>query len=153
MSFTLESPSFPDGGAIPPRHVRDGDNVSPELRWSGAPDGTQSFVLVVEDPDAPSGTFRHWALFDIAATSERLTEGAANLPVRVGQGVNDFGNAGYDGPRPPRGHGVHHYHFRLLALDVATLGIDAPAPIEAILKRAAPHVVAETELVGTFEAP
>src|SRR5690606_5678044 len=117
MAFTLESPAFENGQTIPEAYVREGGNLSPPLRWSGAPAGTRSFLLVVEDPDAPRGVFRHWAVYDIVAERTELPEGTAG-PERFRQGVNDFGNDRYDGPRPPKGHGIHHYHFRLSALDV-----------------------------------
>lgn len=150
MTFTLESPAFRDGAVIPERYVRRGRNVSPPLLWKDAPTGTKSFTLIVEDPDAPSGTFRHWAVFDIDPTSSELPEGSAIEHAR--SGVNDFGNQHYDGPQPPAGHGVHHYHFRLAALDTATLGLSDRVRISDVWKAAKPHILAETELVGTFEA-
>jgi Raf kinase inhibitor-like YbhB/YbcL family protein len=154
MTFVLESPAFRHGETIPEKYSRTGQNVSPPLVWSGAPEGTRSFVLVVEDPDAPSGTFRHWGVYDIDGTRDRLPEGttAGAKTESLGHGVNDFGNAHYDGPQPPKGHGVHHYDFRLAALDVETLDMDRRAPIEQIWKAAEPHILAEAELVGTFEA-
>jgi Raf kinase inhibitor-like YbhB/YbcL family protein len=149
MTFTIESPAFRNGGEIPAKYARDGDNVSPPLIWSGAPDGTRSYLLVVDDPDAPSGTFRHWALYDVAADQGSLPEGVEGGP--AGVGINDFGNAGYDGPQPPRGHGVHHYHFRLEALDVEKLDLGGATRIKDIVQAAKSHVLDETELVGTFE--
>ncbi|WEX10557.1 YbhB/YbcL family Raf kinase inhibitor-like protein [Chelativorans sp. AA-79] len=153
MAFTLESPAFRDGERIPDRFVRDGENVSPPLVWRDAPAGAKSFMLVVEDPDAPSGTFRHWGVYDIDANRDRLPESttAGAKTESLGHGVNDFGNPHYDGPQPPKGHGVHHYHFRLAALDVETLHCDGKARIEDMLDQAKPHVIAEAEFVGTYE--
>ena len=152
MTFVVESPAFGDGEPIPSRYARKGDNVSPPLRWTGAPPGTRSFVLFVEDPDAPSGTFRHWALYNIAAERDQLPEGADVADKeRFGHGVNDFGNPHYDGPQPPKGHGAHHYHFRLAALDVPNLDLPLTANIDEIWNAALPHVIAEARLVGTYE--
>src|SRR5687768_17037562 len=115
MSLVLRSPAFADGERNPDRHARQHDNLSPPLEWVGAPEGTRSFALVVEDPDAPRGTFRHWAAFDISPGRTRLEEGAGRRGGDLKQGANDFGDTGYDGPQPPEGHGPHHYHFRLAA--------------------------------------
>jgi len=153
MAFALESPAFSNGEEIPKKYARNGDNVSPPLVWKDAPEGTRSFALIVEDPDAPRGTFRHWAIYDIAPERTRLPEGTTSgaKTESLGHGVNDFGNASYDGPQPPRGHGLHHYHFRLLALDVDTLDLAERAEIDAIWREARPHVLAEADLVGTYE--
>lgn len=152
MSLTLMSPAFADGDRIPDKHVRDGQNLFPALKWAGAPDGTKSYVMIVEDPDAPRGTFRHCGIFNIPANWDGLPESAdtkAGTGPRFSQ--NDFGHARYDGPQPPAGHGTHHYHFRLAALDVAHLTVPASAGIEALWKEARKHVLAEAELTGTFE--
>ncbi|MER9653575.1 YbhB/YbcL family Raf kinase inhibitor-like protein [Mesorhizobium sp. M0152] len=153
MAFALTSPAFADNQRMLPRYARDGENVSPPLEWTDPPQGTKSFALVVEDPDAPSGMFRHWAVYDIDAQRNALPEGTTSgaKTESLGHGVNDFGNPHYDGPQPPRGHGLHHYHFRLLALDVETLHLDEKASIDDILKKAKPHVLGQAELVGTFE--
>jgi Raf kinase inhibitor-like YbhB/YbcL family protein len=150
MSFSLHSAGFRNGGEIPRKYVRAGDNLSPPLSWQDAPVGTKSFVLIVEDPDAPSGTFRHWAVYDIAAGNTELAEGAGSKSADLKQGVNDFGDAYYDGPQPPKGNGVHHYHFRLAALDVAALHPDG-SKVREIWASARPHTLAQTELVGTYE--
>ncbi len=150
MTFSLESPGFRNGGAIPREYARAGDNLSPPLHWQGAPQGTKSFVLIIADPDAPSGTFYHWAVYDIPADSTQLPEGAGSESADLSQGVNGFGDDYYDGPQPPRGHGVHHYHFRLAALDVEALHPKGKKVAE-IWAQARPHMLGETELVGTYE--
>lgn len=153
MVFALRSAAFGNGDRIPEKYARDGQNLSPPLTWSDTPAGAKSLVLVVEDPDAPSRTFRHWAVYDVAPGRTDLSEGtgSASNASGLGQGINDFGNGYYDGPQPPCGHGVHHYHFKLMALDVESLNLDRKMPIEELLKTAEPHVVATAELVGTFE--
>jgi hypothetical protein len=148
MTFTLESPVFRNGALIPEKYARLGRNLSPPLSWTDAPIGTKGFTLIVEDPDAPSGTFRHCALFDMDRHTSHLPEGTAVEPAH--SGVNDFGNPPYDGPRPPGGHGVHHYHFRLAALDTEMLDVSREARIGDVWKAAKPHILAEAELVGTF---
>lgn len=152
MPLTITSPAFRNGDVIPTRYTRDGENLSPPLEWRDAPPETKSFVLIVEDPDAPSGTFRHWALYNIPANTAGLPEGASAQGCGgAGEGVNGFRNASYDGPQPPRGHGPHHYHFRLAALDVPQLSISTSAKVEDIWTKARPHIVAEAEVVGTYE--
>ncbi len=152
MPLTITSPAFRDGEVIPTRHTRDGENLSPPLEWRDAPPETKSFVLIVEDPDAPSGTFRHWAMYNIPAGEAGLPEGASAQRLRgAGEGVNGFRNARYDGPQPPKGHGPHHYQFRLAALDVPRLDIAASAKAEDIWMKAQPHIIAEAEVVGVYE--
>jgi Raf kinase inhibitor-like YbhB/YbcL family protein len=152
MPFTITSPAFRNGEVIPIRHTRNGENLSPPLAWRDAPPETKSFVLIVEDPDAPSGTFRHWALYNIPANETGLPEGASAQGLRgAGEGVNGFRNARYDGPQPPKGHGPHHYHFRLAALDVPRLDIPASAKAEDVWAKVQPHIIAEAEVVGVYE--
>ena len=149
MTLTLTSSAFRDGQAISETYAQAGNNKSPPLAWRGAPDGTKSFVLVVEDHDAPVGTVTHWIVYDVPADSDGLLEGLDND--QVAQGRNDMGHSRYDGPKPPKGHGPHRYHFRLSALGIASLGLsDKPEP-NAVKKAARGHVLAEAELVGTFE--
>ncbi len=153
MAFTLESSAFNEGQRIPRKYSRGGENISPPLVWKGAPAGTRSFALVVEDPDAPAGTFRHWGLYNIPLERSTLPEAAGVKIKSLGCGVNDFEEVHYDGPQPPKGHGIHHYHFRLVALDVDTLHLRPRARVEEIWKEARPHIIAEAELIGTFENP
>jgi Raf kinase inhibitor-like YbhB/YbcL family protein len=151
MPFALHSPAFQNGGAIPETYARDGDNKSPPLQWTDPPAEAKSFALIVEDPDAPSGVFRHWAVHSLGAEQRQLREDAGGGQNPSGrEGTNDFGETGYDGPQPPPGHGVHHYHFRLMALDVANLDVPAGAKAAVIEAAARPHVIAETEIVGTY---
>jgi Raf kinase inhibitor-like YbhB/YbcL family protein len=152
MPFTIISPAFRNGEVIPTRHTRDGENLSPPLEWRDAPPETRSYVLIVEDPDAPSGTFRHWAIYNIPAGETGLPVGASGQGHGgAGEGVNGFRNARYDGPQPPKGHGPHHYHFRLAALDVPNLDVPPSAKAEDIWAKAQPHLVAEAEVVGVYE--
>jgi Raf kinase inhibitor-like YbhB/YbcL family protein len=144
--FRLTSPSFAEGDAIPARHTCDGANDSPELDWRGAPAGTRSLVLIVRDPDARG--FVHWLAYGIeGATDGSLPERIPPSAASPKQGRNDFGDIGYGGPCPPSG--THHYVFALSALDVA-LGLDGSkrlAEVEAGMKG---HVLASTELTGTY---
>jgi Raf kinase inhibitor-like YbhB/YbcL family protein len=153
MPLTLASPAFAEGKRIPPKYSRQDKNLSPPLRWSGVPDGTRSLALIVEDPDAPSGVFRHWCVYNIRPDRDRLPESVETGPDATGlrYADNDFGYARYDGPQPPRGHGVHHYHFRLVALDVPSLDMPGKAGAAAVWKEARKHAIEEADLVGTFE--
>jgi Raf kinase inhibitor-like YbhB/YbcL family protein len=155
MTLTLNSPAFARDQTIPNQFSRDGGNVSPPIEWRGAPAGTRSYALIVEDPDASKGMFRHWAAYDIPADAQRLSEGAGSreqgAPLQMA--VNDFGNAHYDGPQPPPGHGTHHYHFRLFALDVPALEVPPSCSVEDVLDAAQDHSIEEADLVATFERP
>jgi Raf kinase inhibitor-like YbhB/YbcL family protein len=152
MPLMLSSPVFPPGGAIPAQYTCDGADISPPLSWSGAPQGTGSLVLVVEDPDAPSSTFQHWAVFDLPATSHGLDAGySARRPApTLHQARNDFGTVGYGGPCPPRGHGIHHYRFRLLAISRPALAIKPPAAASDVLKAAQPYIIQQAQFIGTY---
>jgi Raf kinase inhibitor-like YbhB/YbcL family protein len=149
--LTLRSPAFADGERIPDRFARSHGNVSPPLEWTGAPSGTKSFALLVEDPDAPRGIFRHWVAFDIAPDRARLEEGAGRGGNSLRQGANDFGDTGYDGPEPPAGDAPHHYHFRLAALDVEQLDVGPQQRAEAVWSAIEGHVLEETEIIGVYQ--
>jgi Raf kinase inhibitor-like YbhB/YbcL family protein len=145
--LSLTSDAFQNGQAIPTQFTCDGADQPPSLKWGEPPAGTRSFALVVDDPDAPSGTFRHWGVFDIPPSARSIGGGE-----RIGTEVNnDFGKPGYGGPCPPKGHGVHHYHFKLFALDTDKLGLPANAKIADIESAAGQHAIGEGELVGTYE--
>ncbi len=152
--FQVESPDFKDGENIPKRFTCEGEDISPLLRWSPPPQGTKSFILVIEDPDAPMGTFVHWLAYDIPAGRHELPRGAAGdkaLRAAMKQGLNDFGHIGYGGPCPPKGHGPHRYYFMLKALDTTTLGLPDGASKSELERAAAGHVMAEARLMGRFE--
>lgn len=151
MALTLRSPAFEDGARIPEKYARDHGNVSPPLEWRGAPEGTKSFVLVVEDPDAPRGTFRHWAAYDLPPDRTQLKEGAGRRGSDLKHGANDFGNANYDGPQPPEGHGTHHYHFRIAALDIDHLGAGPAQRAAEVWATAQAHMLDQAEIVGTYD--
>ena len=154
----LTSPCFRDGERIPERHTADGADVSPPLNWMEVPDGTAELALVVDDPDAPRAEpWVHWLLYGIPAECRALEEGLPRSerpgePDGARQGRNSFSsdNLGYRGPAPPRGHGTHHYHFRLHALDEA---LDVPAGVDRKTLEAAldGHVLATAELTGIFQ--
>jgi Raf kinase inhibitor-like YbhB/YbcL family protein len=152
MPLLLASPAIPPGNEIPLQYTCDGANTSPPLSWSDVPEGTGSFVLILEDPDAPSGLFRHWVVFDIARTARTLDAGysAGRPAAALHEARNDFGKVGYGGPCPPKGHGTHHYHFRLFAISRPSLDLRGPpAPLE-VLRAAQPYVLQQAEFVGTY---
>lgn len=127
MALKLTSTTLTPGGMIPTRYTCDGEDLSPPFEWSGASEGARSFVLVCDDPDAPGGTFHHWAAYDIPPDWTGLGEGAGS-PVPLAafkHTINDFGKPGYRGPCPPPGDAPHAYHFRLSALRIPSL---APPP-------------------------
>ena len=149
----LNSSAFTDGSTIPRRFTCDGEDLSPPLDWSGAPPGTRSFALLCDDPDAPAGTWHHWAAYDIPADQTALAAGAAQHAERQGfkQAVNDFQQPGYGGPCPPHRHGPHHYHFRLLALSIDRLAVRKDASCRDVERKARKHVLAEAILLGIYE--
>lgn len=154
MSLNLISPAFTEGMEIPQKFSRLGENLLPPLKWNGAPADAQSYVLMIEDPDAPSGTFHHCGIFNIPRDWDGLPESADTRPGPDGGlrfAENDFGNVRYDGPQPPKGHGVHHYHFKLAALDIPSLSVPASAGVHAMWREAKKHTLSQAELVGTFE--
>jgi Raf kinase inhibitor-like YbhB/YbcL family protein len=144
--FALQSSAFEQGGPIPRRHSCEGENLSPPLSWSGVPGGTRSLALVVDDPDAPGGTFTHWLGWALDAGAEGLGEGEA-APV---EGRNDFGTSGYRGPCPPPGHGRHRYSFRLYALD-SDPDLRPGAGKGELERTLEGHTLAAAELIGTYE--
>ena len=156
MPIEIQSSAFSDHQAIPRRHTGDDEDASPPLAWSGLPDGTQELALVVDDPDAPSPQpWIHWVIYGIPASHAGLKAAlpkGSSLPDPAGamQGKNSWGAPGYRGPAPPRGHGVHHYHFKLYALD-AKLGLKPGAEKHELQSAMKGHVLAEGELVGTYQ--
>ena len=140
MPLLLASPAFAQGGPIPSEYTCDGADISPPLRWSGVPSGTGSLVLVVEDPDAASGLFRHRAAVDIPPGVGGLSAGYVRSRPAAGlrEARNDFGADDYGGPCPPRSAGTHHYHFRLLAISRPSLDLAASATAEQVVEAAQP---------------
>ena len=145
----LVSSAFADGAAIPRRFTCEGENISPPLQWSDAPEGTRSFVLLCDDPDAPAGTWHHWAVYDIPSDVAEFAENAGRI-TKMKQAVNDFCKTGYGGPCPPPGDGPHHYHFRLFALKVPKLEVPADATAAVIASNVNANRLAETELIGLY---
>jgi Raf kinase inhibitor-like YbhB/YbcL family protein len=148
--FALKIEAFADGGAIPSVFTCEGDNISPALVWAGEPAGTQSFALVMDDPDAPAGTWNHWLLWDMPGTVHSVPEHyrAAHA---VHSGTNDFGKTGYGGPCPPKRGGSHRYFFRLYALDTPTLGVPQGARRKQLESTLRQHQLGIAEYMGRFE--
>ena len=145
------SGAFTDGETIPAVYTCDGANISPAIKWSTPPKSTLSMAVVVDDPDAPSGDFTHWIVYDIPPDIHRLPEhvpGNATLSSGSHQAQNDFEHIGYGGPCPPSGP-AHHYHFHVYALDTRLTLPDnaARADVDAAVKG---HILAQGELVGTY---
>jgi Raf kinase inhibitor-like YbhB/YbcL family protein len=148
--FDLSSSVFEPGEALHSRYSCDGDNISPPLLWANAPEGTQSYALIMDDPDAPGGTFVHWVLFNIPAEADSLGENITHEYVLTNssrQGVNSWGSLGYGGPCPP--DGTHRYIFTLYAVDTL-LDLDPGATKQQLLEAVEGHVLADAELVGTY---
>lgn len=150
-SMSLTSPAFKPLGPIPRKYTGEGEDVSPPLEWKDAPKGTQSFALVVHDPDAPlvspgSYGFVHWVLYNIPGAVSALAEGTD----RYTTGHADFGQDRYGGPMPPNGHGPHHYYFWLFALD-EELSLPPGLTLWELMREIAGHTLGMNRLVGTYE--
>jgi Raf kinase inhibitor-like YbhB/YbcL family protein len=144
--FTLSSSAFAAGQPIPARHTCDGEDASPPLEWSNVPAGTHTLALIVDDPDAPGGTFTHWLAWGLDPKAGGVAEGE---PAPT-EGRNDFDVAGYRGPCPPPGHGPHRYVFHLFALD-AEPAVTPGASREELEHTSATSALAVAELTGTYE--
>jgi Raf kinase inhibitor-like YbhB/YbcL family protein len=152
MAFTMQSPDFANGADIPRAFTCDGEDRSPALSWSGAPDGTKSFALIADDPDAPAGTWVHWVIFNIPAKTQSLPGGAEKkeqLQDGSRQGRNDFRKLGYGGPCPPPGK-PHRYFFKLYALgsELTLLAGASKADVERAMEG---HALAHAELMGRYK--
>jgi hypothetical protein len=146
MSFALTSPAFTQGQPIPSQFSCKGADVSPALAWTEPPAGTRSFALIMDDPDAPMGTWDHWVLFNIPPETRSLPEDfQPAAPIATGR--NSWGRNDYGGPCPPSG--THRYFFKLYALDT-TLNLSAGADKQALLSAMQGHILAQAELMGTF---
>jgi Raf kinase inhibitor-like YbhB/YbcL family protein len=151
MVFQLICSDFKEGEIIPIKHTCSGKNSSPALSWKGAPENTRSYSLILDDPDAPSGTFVHWVLFNIPADCTSLSENIQSVPILpfIGiQGINDFRRIGYGGPCPPQGQ-IHRYFFKLYALDTI-LHVKAGANKIEVEKEMKGHILAQAQIVGKF---
>jgi len=153
MVFSIMSRVFEHGGNIPSKYTCEGEDVSPPLVFAGAPSGTKSLALIVDDPDAPDPkapkmTWVHWVLYNLPADTAGLEEAAASLPTGTLEGINDWKHTGYGGPCPPIGR--HHYFFKLYALDAVLPDLHQPtkAKLEQAMQR---HILAQTELMGTYQ--
>jgi len=154
--MTITSTAFANQAGIPRHFTGDGEDVSPPLAWTAVPAHAKELALVVEDPDAPTPEpWVHWLLYKIPPTATGLPEGvpasgSLSEPAGALQGLNSWDEIGYRGPAPPKGHGVHHYHFRLYALD-APLEIGPGSKKKAILSAIEGHILAQAELVATYD--
>ena len=150
MGFILSSTAFTEGGPIPQKYSCDGEDISPPMQWTDPPEGTMSFALIADDPDAPVGTWVHWVLYNIPADARSLPEAFpsdADLPDGSKNGENSWPRLGYGGPCPPGG--THRYFFKIYALDLI-LDLDARATKEQLLNAMEGHILAESELMGTY---
>jgi Raf kinase inhibitor-like YbhB/YbcL family protein len=142
----LRSSAFEGHKPIPERHTSDGEDVSPQLEWSGVPEGTAAFAVVMHDPDAPLvDGFTHWVTYGIPGDSTGLPEGHGGQTT----GINSLGNSDYNGPAPPPGHGVHHYYFWVYALD-EDLQLPPSLDRQALLAQIEDHVIEQARLIGTY---
>jgi Raf kinase inhibitor-like YbhB/YbcL family protein len=144
MTFSITSTAFATGAAIPPRYTCDGDDAIPPLAWSGAPASTRTFALIMDDPDAPGGTYVHWVLFNLPATAAALPESEASGV----QGKTNSGRTEYGGPCPPPGK-PHRYYFKLYALD-GPLSLRSGATKADVERAMEGHVLASAQLMGTY---
>lgn len=146
FGFELFSKDFKNGGYIPPAYTCLGKDVSPELHWKNPPKGTKSFVLIVQDIDAPGGIFYHWMVYDIPSYIKSLKQGTKLYH----QGINSFGNVGYGGPCPPPGK-AHRYYFDLYALNINSLNLPQNASIDQIRDKMRSHILGTAFLFGLFK--
>jgi Raf kinase inhibitor-like YbhB/YbcL family protein len=152
QSVELKSGAFSQGDAVPKQYTGDGENISPPLAWSEPPEGTKSWALICDDPDAPMGTWVHWVVFNLPADERELAENQPRdekLSNGAAQGKNDFGDLGYGGPAPPKGK-PHRYFFKLYAVDTS-IDLKPGATKAELLKALEGHVLGHGELVGTYQ--
>jgi Raf kinase inhibitor-like YbhB/YbcL family protein len=149
MAFTVRVERFENGATIPVEMTCEGGDVAPAVSWSGEPAGTKSFALIMDDPDAPGGTWTHWLLWDIPSDRHRIENGFRPGVFGV-SGKNDFGREGYGGPCPPRGHGAHRYFFRVYALNVPRIEVKPGAKRAAVDPAIHRCLMAEASHMGRF---
>lgn len=147
----ITSSAFSQGAVIPDEFTCKGDNKSPQISWSDPPAGTQSLALIVEDPDAPAGTYTHWIAYNISPLKKSLPAHLQSAPHLEGlmQGKNDFGHTGYGGPCPPKGDKAHRYFFRIYALDTR-LDLPPGAGRQQLEEAMLDHIIGQGELMGKY---
>lgn len=146
QDLRITSPAFENHKQIPDRHTGNGEDAAPALEWSGVPEGTKAFAVIVHDPDAPLvDGFTHWVAYGIPADATGLPEGGGD----VVSGQNSMGKEGYMGPAPPPGHGTHHYYFWVYALD-DDLELEPGLDRRALIDRIEDHVIEQARIVGTY---
>jgi Raf kinase inhibitor-like YbhB/YbcL family protein len=145
MNMQLTSTAFNQGGAIPQKYTCDGEDISPPLAWTGVPAEAKSLALIVDDPDAPSGDFVHWVLYNLPAITSELPEGVQGAGL---DGKNNFNKSGYNGPCPPKGSN-HHYNFKLYALDII-LDLNPGVTKREVLSAMQGHVLAQGQITATY---
>ncbi len=151
-TIQLKSLTFENNGHMPSKHSNEAEDISPALSWENPPEGTKSYALICHDPDAPLVTpngsygFVHWVLYNIPADVTELAEGTSQFT----QGLNNFGNTGYNGPLPPEGHGLHHYYFWILALDKQT-DLKSGLTLWELLESIEPNILGMNRLVGIYQ--
>jgi Raf kinase inhibitor-like YbhB/YbcL family protein len=156
MKLTISSSAFTNNEPIPRKYTGDAEDVSPPLSWSGIPAETRELALIMDDPDAPRAEpWVHWVIYKLPATLTRLPEGVPTRetltdPAGALQGNNTWPTIGYRGPAPPPGHGVHHYHFKLFALDTE-LAVKPGLRKDELLAKMKGHILAQGELIGTYQ--
>lgn len=151
MKIKVTSGAFEEGGVIPARYTGDAEDISPDIAWSGIPDGAKSIAVISDDPDAPMGTWVHWVIFNIPPELTGLAEGVPTDPVLDNgaiQGVNDSRTIGYSGPYPPSGY--HRYYFKVYALDTM-LKLKSGITKKDLLKAMEGHILAEGQLMGKYK--
>lgn len=152
MALEIKSSAFEEGASIPPKYTCKGEDISPPLSWNGAPEGTKSFALICDDPDAPGMTWVHWVIYNIPSGADGFGEGVAKdetLTDGTMQGITDFRRIGYGGPCPPPG-GPHRYYFKLYALD-SKIDLKPGVTKKALIDTMEGHILEEAQLVGKFK--
>lgn len=149
--INVKSSAFEEGGFIPVQYTCDGADISPEIFWTGYPEETKSFVFIMDDPDAPVGTFTHWVVYDIPPKTNLLPESFPNVPQieNIKQGINDFGRMGYGGPCPPYGK-PHRYFFRVFAVDQESLGLPPGASRQEVEMVLVGKVIDKGQIMGLY---
>jgi Raf kinase inhibitor-like YbhB/YbcL family protein len=150
MEIQVTSTAFKEGEMIPRKYTCRGENISPQIAWSNIPEGTKSFLLIADDPDAPMGTWVHWVVYNIPANFSELKERFpedSKFPDGIMQGITDFGTTGYGGPCPPSG--IHRYYFKLYAIDII-LDVKPRLTKQEVLNEIEGHILAKGQLMGKF---